>query len=249
MINRIHALPITHFYNPIRIVRGWRLREEGRYFLSVEGLVGFRRGDRNDGNEGFEVSAASVAQDANNNNARDKRAWKRNGRTNVLKRREPGQQPEVQPRRIRRKKPLSLSLSLPPVLFSLHSSSCSLARTTLPRFHFCVPDAILPASSSSSVRWISFFIERNEEERDHLSGDRLKNSKVCEISKKIVEKIGNQREREKLSCSRLRLANKRETGMRKKRVNGNTPPHFAAAIFPSRGFFAWRGGRSPCNHD
>lgn len=150
VMNRIHALPITHFYNPIRIVRGWRLREEGRYFLSVEGLVGFRRGDRNDGNEGFEVSAASAAQDANNNNARDKRAWKRNGRTNVLKRREPGQQPEVQPRRIRRKKPLSLSLSLPPVLFSLHSSSCSLARTTLPRFHFCVPDAILPASSSSS---------------------------------------------------------------------------------------------------
>lgn len=74
-----------HFYNPIRSKReSWmETPEEGleRYFLSVEGLVGFRRGDRNDGNEGFEVSAASAAQDANNNNARDKRAWKRNGRT------------------------------------------------------------------------------------------------------------------------------------------------------------------------
>lgn len=108
-----------------------------------------------------------------------------------------------------------------------------------------------PPPPPPSARWISFFIERNEEERDQLivKRDRLKNSKVCEISKKVIEKIGNQREREKLSCSRLRLANKRETEMRKKRVNGNTPPHFAAAIFPSRGFFAWRGGRSPCNHD
>lgn len=44
---------------------------------------GFRRGDRNGGNEGLanEVSAASAAQDANNNNARDKRGWRRNGRS------------------------------------------------------------------------------------------------------------------------------------------------------------------------
>lgn len=151
-----------------------------------------------------------------------------------------------------RNRSLSLSLSLPFFFPYTPLPVPSLAQHSLvSTFVSPMQSYLPPPPPPPSARWISFFIERNEEERDQLivKRDRLKNSKVCEISKKIVEKIGNQREREKLSCSRLRLANKRETGMRKKRVNGNTPPHFAAAIFPSRGFFAWRGGRSPCNHD
>lgn len=183
----------------------WKSRK-GRSCSCRRRLVirGFRRGDRNDGNETFEETnevvlrrcesvSRELAQDANNNKARDKRPWKN---WPILKPREAGQQPEVQPRRTSLEESTRSFFSLFSPLsrcFFVYSSSCSPTR-----FYFC-PGAHANDLTCPSVPRISFLPNSvaAETKREGDFSDRLSNIS-CEfivLSIRYISRFSKTRNR------------------------------------------------------